>query len=103
MWWQAPWMKQRYHLLGMALVDGLLLLGSYNVQFWSRLQRWPGLTWSISLLIAFWLFVSYLLGRYSQARRQERWHQLLFKAVAVAALVLALVVVGLDWALAVDD
>jgi exopolysaccharide biosynthesis polyprenyl glycosylphosphotransferase len=96
-------MKQRYDLLGMAMADGLLLLGSYNVQFWSRLQHWPGLNRSISLLIAFWLFVSYLLGRYSQARRQERWHQLLFKAIAVAALVLALVVVGLVWALAVDD
>jgi hypothetical protein len=56
-------MKQRDRLLALALADGLLLFGSYNVQFRSHLQRWSGLTYSISLLIAFWLFASYLLGR----------------------------------------
>ena len=51
MWWRTPWLKQRWLMLGLALADGLLLLGSYNLMYWQQFQRWVGLTSSIATLI----------------------------------------------------
>ena len=105
MWWRTPWLRQRWLLLGLALFDSLLLLGTYNSLFLQRFDRWAGVTGSIVGLILLWVGVSYLLGRYSkpdQGQRDSQRRRLGATAV-VALLVLAVVVVVLNWGLKVQD
>ncbi len=105
MWWRTPWLRQRRLLLGLALFDTLLLLGTYNSLFLQRFDRWAGITGSIVGLTLLWVGTSYLLGRYSkpdQGQRDSQRRRLGATAV-VALLVLAVVVVGLNWGLKVDD
>ncbi|WP_219904334.1 exopolysaccharide biosynthesis polyprenyl glycosylphosphotransferase [Aphanothece minutissima] len=105
MWWRTPWLRQRRLLLGLALFDTLLLLGTYNTLFLQRFDRWAGITGSIVGLALLWVGTSYLLGRYSkpdQGQRDSQRRRLGATAV-VALLVLAVVVVGLNWGLKVED
>ncbi|MFO0137757.1 MAG: exopolysaccharide biosynthesis polyprenyl glycosylphosphotransferase, partial [Cyanobacteriota bacterium] len=91
--------------MGLALFDSLLLLGAYNSLFLQRFDRWAGVTGSIVGLIVLWVGVSYLLGRYSnpdQGQRDSQRRRLGATAV-VALLVLAIVVVVLNWGLKVQD
>jgi exopolysaccharide biosynthesis polyprenyl glycosylphosphotransferase len=91
--------------MGLALFDSLLLLGAYNSLFLQRFDRWAGVTGSIVGLIVLWVGVSYLLGRYSkpdQGQRDSQRRRLGATAV-VALLVLAMVVVVLNWGLKVQD
>ncbi|MEI6828803.1 MAG: exopolysaccharide biosynthesis polyprenyl glycosylphosphotransferase [Synechococcaceae cyanobacterium ELA445] len=105
MWWRTPWLRQRWLLMGLALVDAALLLGFYNLLFWHRFDRWPGLTGSIAVLVLLWVGASYLLGRYSKPeegkRDSARWR--LMATALVALLVLAGVVVVFSWGLRVED
>jgi exopolysaccharide biosynthesis polyprenyl glycosylphosphotransferase len=94
MWWRTPWLKQRWLMLGLALGDGLLLLGFYNLMYWQQFQRWAGLTSSITTLILCWLGSSYLLGRYSKpdpgqpdSRRLRLASTLLVAALGLVAVV----------------
>jgi exopolysaccharide biosynthesis polyprenyl glycosylphosphotransferase len=105
MWWRTPWLQQRWLMLSLALGDGLLLLGFYNLLFWHRFDRWPGLTSSIGTLILLWLGCSYLLGRYSRpdpGQRDSRRRRLA-TTLLVGALVTAAVVVVFSWGLKLDD
>jgi exopolysaccharide biosynthesis polyprenyl glycosylphosphotransferase len=105
MWWRTPWLRQRRLLLGLALFDTLLLLGTYNSLFLQRFDRWAGITGSIVVLTVLWVGTSYLLGRYSKPDQGQRDSQRrrLGATVVVALLVLTLVVVGLNWGLKVED
>lgn len=105
MWWRTPWLRQRRLLLGLALFDSLLLLGTYNTLFLQRFDRWAGLTGSIVGLTLLWVGTSYLLGRYSKPDQGQRDSQRrrLGATAMVALLVLFLVVVGLNWGLKVED
>ena len=105
MWWRTPWLRQRRLLLGLALFDTLLLLGTYNSLFLHRFDRWAGLTGSIVGLIVLWVGTSYLLGRYSKPDQGQRDSQRrrLGATALVALLVLAIVVVVLNWGLKVED
>lgn len=105
MWWRAPWLKQRLLLLSLAIVDGLLSIGAYNVLYWHRFGVWPGVTTSVAMLTGMWLATSYLLGRYSSpdaGQRDSQRRRLLATAV-VALVVLIAVVVVLSWGLKVSD
>jgi hypothetical protein len=92
-------------LLGLALFDAILLGVSYNLLFLHRFGRWAGLTCSVACLIAFWLGVSYLLGRYSQPETGQRdsLRRRLLATAQVALLVLIGVVVVLSWGFKVQD
>ncbi len=104
MWWRNPWLRQRRKLLGLAIFDGLLIFAAYNALFLRLFHQWPGLTTSLVALIALWVGASYLLGRYSHHEPGQRdSRRRLFSTLAVALLVLATVVVVVNWGLKVED
>lgn len=91
-------------MLSLALGDGLLLLGIYNLLFWHRFGRWAGLTGSIGTLIVVWLGSSYLLGRYSRpdpGQRDSRRHRLV--ATGLMGVVVLAVVVVFSWGFKFND
>ena len=92
-------------LLGLACIDAALLIGSYNVLFWRRFDRWAGLTGSIATLTILWLISSYLLGRYSGENSTERTKRPLriIQAAAVGLASLICIVVIADWGLKIED
>jgi exopolysaccharide biosynthesis polyprenyl glycosylphosphotransferase len=104
MWWRTPWLQQRWLMLSLAVCDALLLLGSYNLLFWHRFDRWAGLTGWIGTLILLWLGASYLLGRYSRpdpGQRDSQRRQL--ATTLLVGLALAVVVVVFSWGLKLED
>jgi exopolysaccharide biosynthesis polyprenyl glycosylphosphotransferase len=105
MWWRTPWLRQRFLLLGLALLDALLLVGVYNVLYFHRFRHWAGFSPSVGWLILLWVSTSYLLGRYSRPEqgRRDSQRQRLAATALVALLVLAVVVVVLSWGLKVED
>jgi exopolysaccharide biosynthesis polyprenyl glycosylphosphotransferase len=104
MWWRNPWLRQRRKLLGLAIFDSLLIIAAYNGLFLRLFHKWAGLTTTVGVLIALWVGTSYLLGRYShQELRQRDSRRRLFSTLAVALLVLATVVVVLNWGLRLQD
>ena len=91
-------------LLGLAIFDGLLIFAAYNGLFRRLFHRWPGLPTSLVALIALWVGASYLLGRYSHDDlRQRGSRRRLFSTLAVALLVLASVVIVVNWGLRLQD
>jgi len=91
-------------LLGLAIFDGLLIFAVYNGLFLRLFHQWPGLTTSLVALIALWVGASYLLGRYSHHEpRQRDSRRRLFSTLAVALLVLATVVIVVNWGLRMQD
>jgi exopolysaccharide biosynthesis polyprenyl glycosylphosphotransferase len=91
-------------LLGLAIFDGLLVFVAYNGLFLRLFHQWPGLTTSLVVLIALWVGASYLLGRYSHHEpRQRDSRRRLFSTLAVALLVLATVVIVVNWGLRMQD
>ena len=105
MWWRTPWLRQRWLLFSLALLDGGLIVLSYNVLFWQRFGDWVGITPSVAVLLILWVGTSYLLGRYSspeQGQRDSRRRRLQATLI-VALLVLGLVVVVLNWGIRVND
>lgn len=105
MWWRTPWLRQRWLLLGLALLDAFLLLGFYNLFFWQRFDRWAGVTPSIAAVSSLWVAASYLMGRYSKPEEGQRdsERRRLAATCLVAVLVLAGVVVVFSWGLRVED
>jgi len=103
MWWRAPWMRQRRMLTFLAGWDAILLIGFYNLMFFLRLGFWPGVTKSPVALVALWVAISYLFGRYSKQDFSRFWVWRLLRAPAVGLLVLAGVVVFLNWGFQVGD
>ncbi|WP_254216856.1 exopolysaccharide biosynthesis polyprenyl glycosylphosphotransferase [Synechococcus sp. CCY 9618] len=105
MWWRAPWLRQRWLLMGLAIFDAILLLGLYNLLYWRQTEQWVGLTRSIGLLIAFWVASSYLMGRYSRPEPGQGLAESrrLIDTALVALLVLGVVVILLNWGLQVKD
>ena len=104
MQWRTPWLKQRLLLLSLALLDALLLVGSYNLLFWIHFGRWAGITGSITTLAGLWLSVSYLLGRYSQPNPSlsDTRRQRLAATLLVGGLMLIVVLV-FSWGLRLND
>lgn len=105
MWWRTPWLRQRWLLIGLALLDSGLIVLTYNLLYWRRFGNWVGITPSVAVLLALWVGTSYLLGRYSspeQGQRDSRRRRLQATLV-VALLVLGLVVVVLNWGIRVND
>ena len=103
MWWRAPWMRQRRVLAFLAGWDALLLIGFYNLVFFLRLGYWPGVTKSPLALLTLWVAISYLFGRYSKSDFSQFSPWRLLRAPAVGLLVLAVVVVFLNWGFQVGD
>ena len=95
--WRAPWLRERLLLLVLALCDLLVVLTVYSLNYWWRVNAWPGLTQALLVLIVVWLGGSYLLGRYTQnvsgliALRQT----LLLAFVVLASFVLQAWLVGI--------
>lgn len=105
MWWRTPWLRQRWTLIGLALLDAGLVTLSYNLAFLQRFGRWVGITPAVLSLTLLWVGSSYLLGRYSspeQGQRDSRRRRLL-STLLVALVVLASVVVVLSWGVKVND
>jgi exopolysaccharide biosynthesis polyprenyl glycosylphosphotransferase len=105
MWWRTPWLRQRWRLIGLALLDAGLVSLAYSVLFWQRFGRWVGITPAVLTLTLLWVGSSYLLGRYSspeQGQRDSRRRRLL-STLLVALVVLASVVVVLSWGVKVND
>jgi exopolysaccharide biosynthesis polyprenyl glycosylphosphotransferase len=105
MWWRTPWLRQRWRLIGLALLDAGLVALAYNTLLWQRFGSWVGITPAVLALILLWVGSSYLLGRYSspeQGQRDSRRRRLL-STLLVALVVLASVVVVLSWGVKVND
>ncbi|MFZ9621692.1 MAG: exopolysaccharide biosynthesis polyprenyl glycosylphosphotransferase, partial [Prochlorococcaceae cyanobacterium] len=97
MWWRAPWLQQRWTLLGLALFDASVLLGSYNLLFWRRFDRWAGITGSVATVVTIWLGTSYLAGRYSEQQNSEKsniFRRICGSSFTTAVVLFAVVVVG---------
>ena len=95
MWWRAPWLQQRQALLGLAVFDALVIVGTYNVLFWQRFDRWAGVTGSVATLVLLWLTLSYLLGRYSRSETDKHLWSISWVAIVVTALTMGAAWVGL--------
>ena len=104
MWWRAPWLQQRWSLLGLALLDASLVVGNYNIFFWHRFDRWVGITGSVATVAAIWLASSYLLGRYSGPEDASKNTMLArgWASVITTGVVFA-VVIAASWGLRSDD
>ena len=105
MWWRTPWLRQRWLLIGLALLDAGLLAGAYNIFFWRQFRQWVGITPSVLGLLLLWISCSYLLGRYSrpeQGQRDSRRRRLQATGI-VALVVLVSVVVVLNWGIRLQD
>jgi exopolysaccharide biosynthesis polyprenyl glycosylphosphotransferase len=92
MWWEAPWLTERKALLGLALFDALVISGAYNALFWYQFNRWAGITGSVATLIAIWLTLSYLLGRYSRTENKKR-----LTSIVLVAFTVCIVTMGATW------
>ena len=104
MWWRAPWLKQRWTLLSLALFDAALLVGNYNLFFWRRFDRWAGVTGSVAAVTAIWLASSYLVGRYSLTRNTSRYNVLArCMATTITVGIVIAVVITTNWGLSSDD
>ena len=105
MWWRTPWLRQRWLLIALVLLDGALVVGSYNGLYRLRFGFWPGLSSSVLALLALWLGSSYLLGRYSRPERERpaSWRRRLLATLVAALVVLFAVVVVLNWGIQVND
>lgn len=85
--WRAPWLRERLLLLVLALCDLLVVLIVYSINYWWRVNAWPGLTQALLVLILVWLGGSYLLGRYTQnVSGLIAWRQTFLLAFCVLAL-----------------
>lgn len=105
MWWRNPWLQNRKRLLGLAVVDALLIIASYNALHLRLFHQLPGISRSLLALVTLWLGSSYLLGRYSRTEKGDRdsRRRRILTTLVVTALVLAIVVVILDWGLKTGD
>ena len=105
MWLRAPWLEQRWNLIGLALFDSILIIGSYNLLFWQRFDRWAGVTGSVATVTIIWLCTSYLIGRYSrqeESRRRNTYQRIASTAYTTAVVIFAVVVVA-QWGLGIRD
>ena len=85
--WRAPWLRERLLLLVLAFCDLLVVSTVYSINYFWRVNAWPGLTQALLVLILAWLGGSYLLGRYTQSvSGLIAWRQTLLLASCVLAL-----------------
>lgn len=105
MWWRTPWLRQRWLLISLALVDSVLVVLSYNALYRHRFGTWPGITTTVVGLLVLWVGSSYLLGRYSRPARDQQasWRRRLLDTLIVAMVVLVSIVVVLSWGIKVND
>lgn len=95
MWWRAPWLEQRRALLSLACLDAVVIVGSYNILFWWRFERWAGITGAVATLVTLWVTLSYLLGRYSLGNTNKQFWALGCVAGTVAGITMLAVWLGL--------
>ena len=105
MWWRNPWLRPRWVMASLAVFDAALLIATYNVLFLRQFGDLPGITRSVWGLLILWLGFSYLLGRYSRDEKVRRGNlrRRLLLTMAVAFVVVAVVVLVLNWALRAQD
>lgn len=91
-------------LMGLAAWDSASLFISYNFIHLKRLGRWEGLSLGVIVILATWLSISYLLGRYSPASNGEKESPMgeLGKTLAAGCGVIG-VFVGHSWFYQVVD
>lgn len=91
-------------MLGLALLDTLLLFGSYNDLSWITSGQLAGTTWSLGFVVLLWIGTSYLLGHYSKAKwgQKNSKRKRLVATSVVALFVLMCVLVVLVWGVAVE-
>jgi len=92
-------------MASLAVFDAALLIATYNVLFLRQFGDLPGITRSVWGLLILWLGFSYLLGRYSRDEKVRRGNlrRRLLLTMAVAFVVVAVVVLVLNWALRAQD
>jgi exopolysaccharide biosynthesis polyprenyl glycosylphosphotransferase len=90
-------------LLGLAAFDLAAVAAIYNLAYRARFSAWPGLSGSVLGLIGLWLSASYLVGRYSRARRRQTHGERWLVTLGIAVLVLGVVAGGLGWGLDLND
>jgi exopolysaccharide biosynthesis polyprenyl glycosylphosphotransferase len=92
-------------MASLAVFDAALLIATYNVLFLRQFGDLPGITRSVWGLLILWLGFSYLLGRYSRDEKVRRGNlrRRLLLTMAVAFVVVAVVVLILNWALRAQD
>lgn len=91
-------MEQRRVLFGLAVIDAIILIVTYNLLFYKETERWAGVTGGIASLVSLWLMISYLLGRYSyQTATRQAW------SIAKTAAILTAITIGISWISSRED
>ena len=88
-----------------AICDAASIVVAYNAFFFRQFHRLPLVTGSVLLLVGSWLSISYLLGKYSLANRQNRRGMALRQLALAsgAALCVGITVVLADWLTQAND
>jgi len=91
-------MEQRRVLFGLAVIDAIILIVTYNLLFYKETERWAGVTGGIASLVGLWLMISYLLGRYSyQTATRQAW------SIAKTAALVTAITIGMTWISSRED
>ncbi|QNJ21512.1 undecaprenyl-phosphate glucose phosphotransferase [Synechococcus sp. MIT S9220] len=102
MLWRAPWIQERFALVGLALWDLISMAVSYKFVYWRRLGDWPGLTGSLLFLLLVWIGASYLFGRYS-ARPIKGWRESKFLRLGLIVVLVLSIFVFHSWFFVITD
>lgn len=85
---RLPWLLSRRRLLTAIAIDSGLFSFLYAVAFRYRFGSWPGLSFNVSALVAFWLLIGYVIGRYQVspfAKRGQFFTLLFLSGVTLSA------------------
>ena len=91
-------MEQRRRLFGLATIDAIILIVTYNLLFYKATERWAGVTGGVASLVGLWLIISYLLGRYSyQTATRQAW------SIVKTAALLTAITISMTWISSRED
>ena len=88
-----------------AICDTACIVVTYNALFYGQFHRLPVVTGSVLLLVGSWLSISYLLGKYSLANRQNE-KDMAVRQLALAsgtAICVGITVILADWLTQAND
>jgi exopolysaccharide biosynthesis polyprenyl glycosylphosphotransferase len=104
MWWRAPWLTQRWTLLGLAIFDSCAVIAVYNILFHHRFGYWAGISGSPAVISTLWVVSSYLFGRYSLNLQDKRKAPTFdFLSTAAIGTSCALLIAVTSWLLNSED
>ena len=89
--------------MALAAWDATSIYASYNFTYLVRIGTWRGLSAGLAVLVATWLSVSYLIGRYSPSEEEEGNTGKYLSKVLIAASAVIAVFVGHTWAYTIVD